>query len=682
MTKVALLIGVSDYQPGLNSLPAAVRDIEAMEGILQHPEFGAFDQVKRLPNPGLLEMRSAIAALFSDRDTDDLVLLYFSGHGVTDEYGKFFLTNCDTQKAGRLNKATVVEAGFVHDLMENCDSERQVIILDCCHSGAFSEGMKARDAGRTIDFQQQLGGRGRIVLTSSAATEYSFEREGEDLAIYTRYLVEGIQTGAADLDGDGAVSVNELHDYVREKVRKASPAMQPERYIFQDGEKILLSKAPVSDPQRHYRQEVQKRIRGGKLSSVVVRTLREIARQSGLTSADAAAIEAAELKPYQELQQKLDNYREAFLEEIQATSSLSKETRSELQDYQQVLGLRNEDIQPIESEVLTALSLNAELDQIEDTIAPSEVFSPIPSAASPPSSSPTFEFEAVTLEVQTSSLSGRNTELIQRSRPARAEYFRETLGNNIFLDMVSIPGGSFQMGAAKDEEGANSDEYPQHSVTIAPFYMGKFAITQEQWSAIATLPKINHDLNPDPSNFKGDNRPVEQISWFEAVEFCDRLTQKTRNSYRLASEAEWEYACRAGTTTPFHFGETILTDLANYRGTDWEISGTTHLGNYGDGPKGSYREQTTDVGSFSPNAFGLYDMHGNVWEWCSDRWHDTYQGAPINGSAWETGDSESRLLRGGSWYDFPWLCRSAFRLGIGPDVQDLSIGFRVVCASA
>ena len=403
MTKVALLIGVSHYQPGLSSLPAAVRDIEAMHGILQHPDFGAFDEIKRLPNPGLLEMRSAIADLFSDRNTDDLVLLYFSGHGVTDEYGKFFFTNCDTQKVGRLNKATVVEAGFVHDLMENCDSDRQVLILDCCHSGAFPEGMRARDAGSTIDLKQQLGGRGRIVLTSSAATEYSFEREGEDLAIYTRYLVEGIQTGAADLDGDGAVSVNELHDYVREKVRKAAPAMQPERYIFQDGEKILLSKAPVSDPQRHYRQEVQKRIKGGKLSGLAIRTLREIARKSGLSVPDAEAIEAAELKPYQELQQKLDHYREAFLEAIEAESSLSQETRSELQDYQQVLGLRNEDIQPIESEVLTELSLNVELEQLDEAIVESlEILPQIPSAAPSPSPSPTFEFEVVTLEIQTS----------------------------------------------------------------------------------------------------------------------------------------------------------------------------------------------------------------------------------------------------------------------------------------
>ena len=645
MTKVALLIGVSEYKPGLNSLPAAVRDIEAMEGVLQHPDFGAFDEIRRLPNPGLLAMRSAIAELFGDRDTDDLVLLYFSGHGVTDEYGKFFLTNCDTQKKGRLNKATVVEAGFVHDLMENCDSERQVIILDCCHSGAFPEGMKARDAGSTIDFQQQLGGRGRIVLTSSAATEYSFEREGEDLAIYTRYLVEGIQTGAADLDGDGAVSVNELHDYVREKVHKAAPAMQPERYVFQDGEKILLAKALISDPKRNYRKEVQKRIRDGKLSGLSSRSLREIARKTGVSISDAEAIEAAELKPYQELQQKLDDYREAFLEAVQVEYPLTEETRLELQDYQHVLGLRNEDIQSLEA------------------------------------NRSTFSFETITVNGQ-----GQESD----RRINQAEFFTEDLGNQTTLNMASIPGGSFQMGAAKNEEDANDDEYPQHSVTIAPFHIGKFAITQAQWKAISTLPKINHDLNPDPlifpdaptlTIFQGANRPVALVSWFEAVEFCDRLTQKTGKLYRLPSEAEWEYACRAGTTTPFHFGETISTDLANYQGTDRTHEGTTYSGSYGEGAKGIFRQQLIKVGSFPPNWFGLFDTHGNVWEWCADCWHDTYHGAPSNGSVWEAGDSEHRLYRGGSLISDPGQCRSAYREKNAPDHRNIDIGFRVVCLS-
>jgi len=312
---------------------------------------------------------------------------------------------------------------------------------------------------------------------------------------------------------------------------------------------------------------------------------------------------------------------------------------------------------------------------------PGQSDSPAPSARSAAPVSPTFKFDVVILKVITSSLLGHSPLLVQQSRHAKAEYFREALGNNVFLDMVSIPGGSFQMGAAKDEEGASSEEYPQHSVTIAHFCMGKFAITQAQWKAIAALPKINHDLNLGPARFKGENRPVEQISWFEAVEFCDRLTQKIGKPYRLPSEAEWEYACRAGTKTPFHFGETISTDLANYQGTDWTYEGTTYSGSYGKGVKGIYREQTTDVGSFSPNAFGLYDMHGNVWEWCGDRWHDNYDRAPSDGNVWETGDSEYRLLRGGSWLDNPWLCCSAYRGRITPEYRDINVGFRVVCLS-
>ena len=171
-------------------------------------------------------------------------------------------------------------------------------------------------------------------------------------------------------------------------------------------------------------------------------------------------------------------------------------------------------------------------------------------------------------------------------------------------------------------------------MTIQPFCLGKYAVTQAQWRAIAALPQINRELNPDPSGFKGDNRPVEWVSWLEAVECCDRLSRQTGRSYRLPSEAEWEYACRAGTTTPFHFGETMTTELANYCGEDRDIGGRLYKGAYGVGPQGAYRQETTAVGSFAvANAFGLFDMHGNVWEWCLDHWHENYQGAPTDGSA-------------------------------------------------
>ncbi|ACC85070.1 formylglycine-generating enzyme family protein [Nostoc punctiforme] len=268
-----------------------------------------------------------------------------------------------------------------------------------------------------------------------------------------------------------------------------------------------------------------------------------------------------------------------------------------------------------------------------------------------------------------------------------AQCFIEDLGNGIKLEMVLLQRGSFLMGAPETEEGSSDDERPQHEVTVPTFFIGKYPLTQAQWKAVAALPQVNKELKAKPSRFKGADRPVEQVSWEDAVEFCDRLTAHTKRQYRLPSEAEWEYACRAGTTSPFHFGETITTDLANYQGTDnkeYEWSGS-----YGRGPKGIYRQETTPVGSFGvANAFGLYDMHGNVWEWCLDNWHDNYEGAPIDGSAWLNDNNnfsqkkENAVLRGGSWLGYPYDCRSASRdyYWAGRDIILYTIGFRVVCA--
>ncbi|NEP57626.1 MAG: formylglycine-generating enzyme family protein [Symploca sp. SIO2G7] len=264
--------------------------------------------------------------------------------------------------------------------------------------------------------------------------------------------------------------------------------------------------------------------------------------------------------------------------------------------------------------------------------------------------------------------------IIKRHR-RQIQYFAEDLGNGINLDMVAIPGGTFFMGSPETEEGHSNDESPQHEVTLKSFFMGKYPVTQAQWQAVAALPQVNTELKPNPSNFQGASRPVERVSWYDAVEFCARLSLQTGRQYRLPSEAEWEYACRAGTTTPFHFGETIITDLANYDGNS----------TYGNGVKGEYRGETTSVGSFGvANAFGLYDMHGNVLEWCADYWHDNYKGAPTDGSAWVDEDNEnnnrSRLLRGGSWLLYPAYCRSAFRRYYSPDISLFNaFGFRVVC---
>ncbi|MBD2361524.1 SUMF1/EgtB/PvdO family nonheme iron enzyme [Anabaena minutissima FACHB-250] len=269
-----------------------------------------------------------------------------------------------------------------------------------------------------------------------------------------------------------------------------------------------------------------------------------------------------------------------------------------------------------------------------------------------------FKFDVFTVDE-------RGKEISRQSQSAN--FFLEDLGNGIILEMVSIPGGSFLMGSPHDK--ADNNEHPQHQVTIQPFLMGKFPITQAQWQAVAALPQVKQSLNPQPSTFKGADRPIETVSWQDAQEFCARLSQKIGRKYRLPSEAEWEYACRAGTTTPFHFGETITTDLANYKGIE----------TYAFAPKGRFRQQTTPVNSFPPNTFGLYDMHGNVYEWCQDYLHKNYQGAPTDGSAWLTAGNQSfRLLRGGSWLYAPALSRSSYRGSGVPNYRSNCIGFRVV----
>ncbi len=262
----------------------------------------------------------------------------------------------------------------------------------------------------------------------------------------------------------------------------------------------------------------------------------------------------------------------------------------------------------------------------------------------------------------------------------RGQYFTEPLSDEISLDMVLIPGGTFLMGAPKDEPESLDNEQPQHEVTLQPFFMGRYTVTQAQWRVVASYPQIERKLNPNPSRFKGHNRPVERVSWEEATEFCKRLSAQTSRQYKLPSEAQWEYACRAGTQTPFHFGETITTDLANYRGTDNPDFGWS--GSYDRGTEGEYREQTTEVGSFPPNDFGLHDMHGNVFEWCEDDAHNSYEGAPDDGSAWIDQDRRRtrRVLRGGSWCYIPRLCRSAYRSIDDPHDSFYNfVGFRVLC---
>ncbi|MCA2620752.1 MULTISPECIES: formylglycine-generating enzyme family protein [unclassified Microcystis] len=354
---------------------------------------------------------------------------------------------------------------------------------------------------------------------------------------------------------------------------------------------------------------------------------------------------------------------------------------------------------------------------------------PIPQPSEPPLKTRTFEFIVATIERQSRlwGLFPKREKWVIKKEKRQAKGIVQKLAEGVELELMEIPGGTFTMGTEDEEierlvkkfgwEGFRS-ERPQHRVTVSSFYMGRYPITQAQWRAVASRTdlKVERNLNPDPSHFKDPpkpplereasdsppfegarggsptrwDRPVEQVSWYDAVEFCARLSKLTGKEYRLPSEAEWEYACRAGTTTPFHFGETITGELANYDARK----------TYADEPKGEYRRQTTPVGQFPPNAFGLYDMHGNVWEWCLDPWHENYQGEPPrDGSVWDENNNDNRyqsllistkelltdkryrVLRGGSWNVIPLNCRSAYRNRDLPVILSNFIGFRVACVS-
>ena len=272
-----------------------------------------------------------------------------------------------------------------------------------------------------------------------------------------------------------------------------------------------------------------------------------------------------------------------------------------------------------------------------------------------------FVFETLLLEPD-----GR---LARRERRVARQFF-EDAGCGVTIAMAEVPKGSFSFGSPEVESEREASEGPTLDVGLDMFFISRTPITQAQWRAVATsLPMASIDLDRDPSHFKGDERPVEMVSWEGAVEFCQRLAAHTGRAYRLPSEAQWEYACRAGSAAPFCFGPTITVEVANVDGT---------IG-YGGSPGGNGRGETTPVGSLgAANRFGLFDMHGNVWEWTEDQWHDSLGGAPVNGAPWiEGGDSTVRVVRGGGWASIPADARSAKRFGFPQKGRRNDVGFRV-----
>lgn len=530
MAKVALLIGVSEYGSGLNPLPGAVKAVEAMQQVLPRLGRDSFDEVKRLVNPNPPVMREAIETLFSDRAKDDVVLLFFSGHIVRDDRANLYLATSIARQCLRteLLRISCVPASLVGDLMSNSLCQQQVIILDGCFSPVPARKIAADDSS-AADIKTQLGGKGRTILTSFTSPENSTDLERADCSVYTRYLAEGIRTGAADLDSDGWISVDELHDYASNKVRTAAPAVKLGCDSVENG-KILLFATRIDDPKLKYRQEVESWVSQGEISPAGRYILDKLAKTSQLTSEECAVIEAEVLQPYREYREKLQRYELEFAQAIDREGSLSTQSREELKSLQQLLGLRDKDVAAIEEQILQLVS-NADSEDDTNELVQSNIEGYLNSLSSTPS-------KVLSASEQTPIVQPTNPPPVVNSSPelVGSQISRPfpTFSNKalLLLSIVGIGGGlatlAFAIGISTrtsvappadsvNTESPSSAPSPQPSPATkkpdnqsSPNVMASPPSTREESKGKGCSVRVNGNLRSTPTTFQ--NNIVNMIS--------------------------------------------------------------------------------------------------------------------------------------------------------------------------
>lgn len=609
----ALIVAVSEYQDaGLRRLVAPPQDAEALARVLGDPAIGGF-AVKTLLDQPSHQVNQEIEAFFARGAKDDLLLLYFSGHGIKDEAGRLYFAAPDTDR--RLLRTTAVSAALLHDLMSYCDSRRQVLLLDCCYSGAFARGKTHHKAGQTVDIGEYFGqGRGQFVLTASDALQYAFEGDavsGEGVrSIFTDTLVRGLETGEADLDGDGVISCDELYHHLCDHITDRMPQQKPRKWAFAAEGDIIIARNPrpvvklvaLPDELRQSIEDPRPWVREG-----AARHLGDLLQNGnkGLAAASQAALQQMAEDDSLKVRTVVAGILKEKLPPIKLREPATDKAKARptLPAIQNIHGWSAQQVQTLQQQTAQALGLEIEFcDRLQD---------------------------------------GSQGPM-----------------------MVVIPGGRFLMGSPPDEPERQENER-QHEVEVAPFALGKYAVTFEEYDCFAIATGREQ---PSDWGWGRGRRPVVTITWVDAMAYTEWLSQRTGQVYRLPTEAEWEYACRAGTTTPFSFGTTISTEQANYDGNS----------SYGKRRKGTYRKKTVEVGQFPANALGLHDMHGNVWEWTCSGYDKAYVGAELRSLLNDPDTGSPRVLRGGSWFSAPSRLRSATRFKGHPLNKYDDWGFRLV----
>jgi formylglycine-generating enzyme required for sulfatase activity len=645
----ALLIGTDKFaDPELSTLLAPVADVKALSEVLLDPSICGFSTAPVLLNPGIVELQKALRTLFNDRNADDLLLLYYTGHGLRDaESGTLYLALHETLKAEP--SIGSLDAEYVRKRMRASLAKTQIIVLDCCHSGAFmADGAKGAMGQPSYDQVRDAfdtGGSGHYIMSACSKSEAAFEdRRGKPQSIFTQYLVDGLRTGNAAPDQD-AITIGALYKYTRQQVIDRKYPMDPHRWFAGSGDPVIARNPNI-------RRDVPKELRDMLLTGDTFQQLGAVHHLRALVELDGASY-------------TVERALEVLREGLHASDSVSVQNA-----IRAVLGVAEEMALPVVTTPLQRPEIRV--------VDPTPETSPMPVEYTPDlgksrrgkwvQSTNSFAFWAAFFIAIIAPIAAVYTKLHwnewfpyrspivpNKQTISESGSFRDRLPDGtIGPEMVVVQPGKFLMGST--EGMGEPDEHPQHEVAInKAFAVGKYEVTFDEWQACAKDGGCQANREPSDFGFGRGRHPVIGISWDDSQEYIYWINSKTGKSYRLLSEAEWEYAARSGTTTKFSTGETVSAAQAQFAGSG----------------------KTAEVGSFPPNAFGLHDMHGNVWEWVQDCYADSYKNAPSDGSSAKDTSGCKRVNRGGGWKESQENLRSANRGKFSPLNRDYYPGFRL-----
>jgi hypothetical protein len=358
MARKALLIGTKTYQTGFKPLNSAPYDVEALADLLRHPEVGGFDpeNVQVLVDRTSSDLATQIETWYIQHDKEDFALLFIAGHGVKDGDRRLHFAATNTQKVGdRLITTTAVAASSLSNWLRGSKAQRQIVILNCCFSGAFGD-LVPMDEG-TIDVEEVLGAEGRVVMTSTSSMDYAFERQNGELSVYGHYLVEGLRTGAAATQGSDEITVGELHQYVDRKVQEEAPAMLPKIFAKGEGHRLRIARVALGDPEVRYRKKVEEILLedGDEIDEIFSRPiLEEFGTKLQIPPTTMSAIEIGVLEPIRQRNVKRRKYQEFFARAVQQQYPFGVREEKRIFEYRKILGLGDE-----EYAVLVDRGLNA-----------------------------------------------------------------------------------------------------------------------------------------------------------------------------------------------------------------------------------------------------------------------------------------------------------------------------------